>query len=275
MDNLNLRNIDGYVVQMVAHGVWAIDEFGTDIIYLVEGKEKAAVIDTGAGFGNLKNVIETLTDLPYVVLNTHGHVDHAGGNHAFGQAYISEKDYFMVEPDYITRGWEDFVCKTKKEPGFYGEPYMKKDWIPGNFERIPLKAHQVFELGDRTLEVLCTPGHTPGSVVFLDRANKLLFSGDSVVSTPILIFDTYSASVKEYKEALKELDKEDFELIFPGHFLRPVGKKVLHDLIVCAEKIVEGTAVPEGIDFSHMSKEPAVIYRYKSASIAYNEKHIS
>lgn len=90
MDNLNLRNIDGYVGQMVTHGVWAIDEFGTDIIYLVEGKEKAAVIDTGAGFGNLKHVIETLTDLPYVVLNTHGHVDHAGGNHAFeiGRAHV-------------------------------------------------------------------------------------------------------------------------------------------------------------------------------------------
>lgn len=69
MDNINLQRIEGYTVQLVAEDVWAIDEFGADIIYLVKGEKSAAVIDTGSGFGNLKKVIETLTDLPYVVLN--------------------------------------------------------------------------------------------------------------------------------------------------------------------------------------------------------------
>ena len=68
MDNINLQRIEGYTVQLVAEDVWAIDEFGADIIYLVKGEKSAAVIDTGSGFGNLKKVIETLTDLPYVVL---------------------------------------------------------------------------------------------------------------------------------------------------------------------------------------------------------------
>ena len=89
MDNINLQRIEGYTVQLVAEDVWAIDEFGADIIYLVKGEKSAAVIDTGSGFGNLKKVIETLTDLPYVVLNTHGHLDHVGGNHEFGKAYLS------------------------------------------------------------------------------------------------------------------------------------------------------------------------------------------
>ena len=95
-----------------------------------------------------------------------------------------------------------------------------------------------------------------------------------MVSTPILIFDTYSSTVKEYAEGLKKLDKEDFELIFPGHFLRPIGKAILHDLITCADKIVEGTATPEPIDFSHMSSEPAFLYKYGKGNIAYNDKHI-
>ena len=64
-----------------------------------------------------------------------------------------------------------------------------------------------------------TPGHTPGSVVFLDRENRLLFAGDSVVSTPILIFDTYSSSVQEFRDGLKRLDQEDFETdFFPDIF---------------------------------------------------------
>ena len=274
MDNINLQQIEGYMVQLVAEGVWAIDEFGTDIIYLVTGEKSAAVIDTGVGFGNLKKVIETLTDLPYIVLNTHGHMDHLGGNHEFGKAYLSEKDFDMANTEKLRSEWKRFVEKAKKEPGFYGNDYMIKDRQPGDFQMLPLKEHQIFDLGGRSLEVLFTPGHTPGSVVFLDRKNKLLFAGDSVVSTPILIFDTYSSTVKEFAEALRELDKEDFELIFPGHYLRPIGKSILHDIITCAEKIVDGTATPEPIDFSHMSSEPAVIYRYGKGSIAYNEKHI-
>lgn len=54
MDNINLQRIEGYTVQLVAEDVWAIDEFGADIIYLVKGEKSAAVIDTGSGFGNLK-----------------------------------------------------------------------------------------------------------------------------------------------------------------------------------------------------------------------------
>ena len=236
MDNINLQRIEGYTVQLVAEDVWAIDEFGADIIYLVKGEKSAAVIDTGSGFGNLKKVIETLTDLPYVVLNTHGHLDHVGGNHEFGKAYLSEKDFKMADTEKLRSGWKKYVEKTKKEPGFYGTEYIIEGREPGDFQMLPLSEHQIFDLGGRSLEVLFTPGHTPGSVVFLD--------------------------------------KEDFELIFPGHFLRPIGKAILHDLITCADKIVEGTAKPEPIDFSHMSSEPAFLFKYGKGNIAYNDKHI-
>lgn len=274
MDNLNLQEIDGYVVQLVADGVWAIDEFGTDIIYLVDGTERAAVIDTGAGLGNLKKVIEKLTDRPYVVLNTHGHIDHAGGNYEFQEAYLGEPDFEMAGTQRLREGWKDFLNKTKTEPGFYGQEHIRENCMPGACEILPLKEHQIFNLGNRELEVLFVPGHTPGSAVFLDRKNKLLFSGDSLVSTPILIFDTYSANIQEYVEALKELNQEEIQLIFPGHYLRPIGKKVLHDLIICGEKILNGEAEPEAVDFSHLSSEPAFLYRYESGSIVYNDDHI-
>lgn len=274
MDNLNLQKTEGYVVQLVANGVWAIDEFGTDIIYLVEGTERAAVIDTGVGFGNLKNVIEKLTDKPYLVLNTHGHIDHAGGNYAFEAAYLGEADFEMAGTENLQNGWEQFLEKAKKEPGFYGQSHIRENCMPGACEMRPLQEHQVFSLGDRELEALFVPGHTPGSAVFLDRKNKFLFAGDSIVSTPILIFDTYSATVEIFTEALKKLDQEEFELIFPGHYLRPIGKKVLHDLIACGEKILAGEAQPEEVDFRHLSAEPAFLYRYESGSIVYNDKHI-
>lgn len=275
MDNINLQTIEGYTVQLVADRVWAIDEFGTDILYLVEGSEKAAVIDTGCGMGNLKKVIESLTDRPYMVLNTHGHIDHAGGNYEFPEAYLGKADFAMADTQNLRQGWESFLEKTKAEPDFYGLEYMKEHALPGACPLHALENGQIFDLGDRKLETIFVPGHTPGSVVFLDRENKFLFSGDSIVSTPILIFDTYSTNIEEYVEALKELQKEDFELVFPGHYLRPIGKKVLYDLIVCGEQILKGSANPEQVDFSHMSAEPAFLYRYHSGSIVYNEKHIT
>lgn len=275
MDNINLQIIEGYTVQLVADRVWAIDEFGTDILYLVEGSEKAAVIDTGCGMGNLKKVIECLTDRPYIVLNTHGHIDHAGGNYEFSEAYLGEADFAMADTESLRQGWESFLKKTKEEPDFYGLEHMKEHAMPGSCPLRALADGQIFDLGDKKMETIFVPGHTPGSAVFLDRENKILFAGDSIVSTPILIFDTYSTNIEEYVEALKKLEKEDFELVFPGHYLRPIGKKVLYDLIGCGERILKGSADPEQVDFSHMSAEPAFLYQYRSGSIVYNEKHIT
>ena len=74
------------------------------------------MIDTGSGFGNLKKVIETLTDLPYVVLNTHGHLDHVGGNHEFGKAYLSEKDFKMADTENLEAAGRN-MWKNKEGTG--------------------------------------------------------------------------------------------------------------------------------------------------------------
>ena len=63
-DNMNIREIDGFTLQLVSKNVWAIDEFGIDIMYLIVGTKKALLFDTGIGIGNIKNVIKELTDFP-------------------------------------------------------------------------------------------------------------------------------------------------------------------------------------------------------------------
>lgn len=276
MDNLNIRKINGYTVQLVADHIYALDEFGADIIYLVEGEERAMLVDTGAGLGRLKDTAKALTDRPVFVVNTHGHVDHALGNYEFDEVYMSEEDEWMVEPSYMTKeSFAAFCARQMVEPGYTGpdlsgkELHLKK---PSGKIREGMR----FDLGGREFEAIGISGHTPGSMVFLDSKNRILISGDSVVSTPILIFDTYSTSVEEYLEGLKKLAErqEEFDLILPGHFLRPIGKKYLFDLMECARDILSGNAEPEPGDFAHMSSEPALVHRHGQASIVYNEKHI-
>ena len=70
----------GFTLQQVSRDVWAIDEFGIDIMYLIIGTERALLVDTGIGIGNIRSVVETMTHLPYDVVNTHHHYDHVGGN---------------------------------------------------------------------------------------------------------------------------------------------------------------------------------------------------
>lgn len=276
MDNLNINVVDGYKIQKITDAVYAIDEFGTDIMYLVLGREKAMLVDTGAGIGKLKKVVEIFTKNPVFVVNTHGHIDHAMGNYEFSEAFMNEKDWFLISPAYVTeQRWRDFCEKTVREP-YYDGPDLKnaKLRLPKGLKTV--KEGDVFHFGDFQYEVLETPGHTPGSIVLLDPINRILIAGDTIVSTPILIFEEYSTTVEEYYKGLLKLQEreDEFDLILPGHFLRPIGKTYLHDLIKCAEKILDGTIDSEEIDFSHMSSEKAIKGTYKSASIVYNEKHI-
>ena len=61
--------------------------------YLFVGSKQAALIDTGYGFGNLEQTVRSVTDKPVVIINTHGHCDHTGGNAQFEEVcYIGEKD---------------------------------------------------------------------------------------------------------------------------------------------------------------------------------------
>src|SRR5512143_3650559 len=71
----------------VAERVWRIDDHGADNMYLVEGKSRALLVDTGLGVARLADFVRTLTTLPVTVVNTPGHPDHAGGNDQFRSVY--------------------------------------------------------------------------------------------------------------------------------------------------------------------------------------------
>jgi ferrochelatase len=81
-----------YKATRVAEKVWRIDDHGNDNLYLIEGTKQALLVDTGLGVGKLSEFVKTLTTLPVVVVNTHGHGDHAGGNNFFASAYVHPLD---------------------------------------------------------------------------------------------------------------------------------------------------------------------------------------
>ena len=88
-----------------------------EFFYLVIGKRKAALIDTGFGLGDLKAFVRTFTDLPIIVLCTHGHLDHIGGNSQFDEVYICPEDMEMARQSYNPTTMNNMAHTILKENG--------------------------------------------------------------------------------------------------------------------------------------------------------------
>ena len=176
--------------------------FSTELMYLVEGEDKAALLDTGSGFGSLKECVESLTKKPIVVLLTHGHVDHAMGAAEFDEVYMNRAD------DYIFKehGEIEFRKKGLINPDF---KISEADLLPtpdlNSFRN--MNEGDVFDLGGVSIEVYDCIGHTRGSVVFLIKEERTLLLGDAC-NPFTFMFDTYSTSIAEYEASLHKLQNK-------------------------------------------------------------------
>ena len=239
-----------YNVTKIRDGVWCIDEFSMVYIYVVEGKDSAAVIDCGDGVWDLRRVVESLTDKPYRVLATHAHMDHVGGVGPFKRLYIHRNDVecfdFPEERNPISLFKRKQI--TERAVAAYGSelPFDPEHLVPvdrKSLELIPFEEGDVFSLGGRHLEVIHIPGHTMGSCVFLDREDRILFAGDNFGLALILPLGGSDQERAAFwlKGAEKLLEREDeFDLLCAGHYMR-LDKSWMHDMINAARGIADGT----------------------------------
>jgi len=160
------------------------------ISYLILGDERAVLLDTGMGIGDIRAEAERLTDLPVTVVNSHSHYDHVGDNHRFDKVRAFDDDGEVAQ---IERGRTRTECERFLQPDSYPDlrpgfdPYL--DLPPGfgptTYEIRPsplmrrLRHLETIQLGGRTLTVHHTPGHSPGSICLLDSRDRLLFTGDT------------------------------------------------------------------------------------------------
>lgn len=179
--------------------------------FLLVGENKALLVDTGMNCKDVKELVSGLTDLPIILINTHGDPDHISGNHEFDSFYmsISESD------NYRQHG--------------------------GTGEIIPVRQGDLLALGDRDIMVIDLPGHTPGSIALLDVNNRVLISGDSIQDGNIFMFGKYR-NIEKYIKSLTELKNysDGFDLLYPSHGTFPVNKDLIDKLIEGANKIVNG-----------------------------------
>lgn len=219
------------IFQLDAH-TWRIEEYdetSSVYLYLLEGSQSALLLDTGLGQIDLPEIVAGLTRLPIQVLNSHAHFDHIGGNGRFARVMIPRADQEMY------RIHTSPELQAQFPQYHFPAPCTQIDWIDGT---------GTLSLGERELELIPTPGHTPGAIALLDVARHWLFTGDTCCRADVLLNMEGATTVETYAHSIDRLQQQRsrFDVIWPSHHAAPLPPDTLDLFQQAAQQICCGTA---------------------------------
>lgn len=233
--------------------------------YLVVGEERGALIDTGFGTEDIRPFVQALTDKPVTsVANTHGHWDHTGGNGWFELAYMSAKAAEIAKVPYASKAMFTY---------------------PLDYPITIVAEGDMIDLGGRTLEVFDIPAHAPSSIAFLDKKQRLMFTGDEAAPFVMLYWqqDEPQPTIERYAQNMEKLlaHRGEFDHICWGHGEGLLDASLVEDCLANARQILAGT---EGEPMAPMEDGPDdfVMHRiefkrmslYKGSHIGYDVRYI-
>ena len=238
-----------YPVKELVKGVWRVEEFNLGTMYVVAGRDRGLVIDTGTGVGDFRGLVEELLSTPYDVVLTHGHGDHAGGVHQFERYYVHRKDVKMAKGANLAsrKNYAERIHATYPESASLFDPADMTQDVE-NPEAIPMVSGHIFDLGDKQIEVIACPGHTPGSMNLLDRADGILFSGDNHQHLELVMapgedrLAVVSRWLRGVRHSAKLQREGAFTMMCGGH--EELESDLLEDLLACGEGILKGKIRP-------------------------------
>ena len=264
---------DWFEVYHVADGVYAIYEpfqFQEVISYLIVGSWRALLFDTGMGIGRISDVVRELTELPIRVLNSHTHFDHVGGNAEFddilGLDMPDTRRRAEGSPNHEVRGEVAPAALCRPLPaGVSADSYSIRPFEIGGF----IDDGDVIELGDRRLQVLTIPGHTPDSIMLLDAANGLLWTGDTFYEGPIWLIAA-ETDLEAYEASLERMAAlaSTLRMVLPGHNTPVAEPGQLVAALAAFREIRAGEREPDETDGGRL------LFRYDRFSFLIGAEHI-
>ena len=208
--------------------------------FLLLGKEWALAVDSGFGTYDLAEAIKSVTDLPYLYVNTHSDMDHTGGNGGVEKIYAHEAEIPLLRE------------RRPQDPAVY----------------IPVSEGTVFDLGGSSWKVLHCPGHTPGSIALLNEAEEILLTGDTVSEASVYMFGG-ARSHQDYKATLKKLGELDGQVktILPSHGPCPLSglRELTEDLLEALGKYERGLPEDERVELR--SGTSVKLYRHGRGAV--------
>jgi len=244
-------NNNDLTVSKLEKDVWVVETSDMTTMYIIEGTQKAMLIDTGTKCANLDKVVSKITSKPLMVVLTHAHGDHAGNINYFKEIYMHPADTVLLNKSY--KGKVNFVSDG-----------------------------QVFDLGGKKIKVVHTPAHTPGSIILIDQEAGICYSGDSFGSGQVWLQLRPFSPMKTYVESCKKMEElmdNGITKIYCGHYPYIKGsfnKNYVTDMRILAESLIDGTApqaTPHGQQVSIAGKNPMMVTR-EQATIVFDPEHI-
>ncbi len=204
--------------------------------FLFLGQDKALLIDTGISKDDLCGYVREITPLPVTLAITHADIDHVGANDQFAEC--------LLYPSEISR-------LRKHVPNQPVKPLWEGD---------------VIEVGSYCFEILHIPGHTPGSIAFLDRKKRMMIGGDSIQMGPVFMFGD-GRDIECFLESMNKLAKLDgaVDVIYASHNELEVPFSQVRVLADGAKAVLDG--IVEGV--TPPRELPCKLYDYKGARFLY------
>ncbi len=234
-----------YKVDSAVFAIYEPHQSEETISYLIVGRKRALLFDTGMGIGDLRSVTAQLTRLPIVVLNSHTHDDHVGDNWQFDTVYgldtafsrTSARGSRVDAQEEIRSGEICGALPSGFDPNAYAtRPWKITAWIH-NGSRI--------DLGGRSIEVLATPGHTPDAVSLFDRSRGLLFTGDTYYPGTLWLYrpetdlSAYDLSIRRLAALAPQV-----RLVLGSHNVPLASPAVLSQLVTAFERVTAHQVPP-------------------------------
>lgn len=216
-----------YTHKQIQDGIYHISDGRGNFCTLLVGKTGAVLYDTMMGLEDLRGYVAGLTGFDPMVINSHCHFDHVGGNYQFDKVYMGERDFPLLDVGLSH-------IPVLEETQGVSLAHLRDSFA--DKERISAIAPgTVIDLGGLTAEVLALPGHTPGSLGLLCRERRLLLAGDAISPQACLFFP--ESSLRDYAHTLDSLRDKPFNVFLLSHFDFLFPRSILSKLAACIELV--------------------------------------
>jgi len=207
-----------FTTEQLSPDTWVISEYRhweETHCYLLIGEDRALLIDTGLGICNIYNEVCKLTDRPITAIATHIHWDHIGGHKYFPDFYAHEAELPWLQrafPLSIATVREMVLDRCDPPEDFDVSTYEMFQGTPTKV----LHGGEVLDLGGRKIEVLHTPGHSPGHLCFWETDRGGLYTGDLIYLDTLFAYYP-STDPAAYLASLETVAVLPAKRVFPAH----------------------------------------------------------
>jgi len=246
---------DELSISKLEKGVWVVETADMTTMYIVEGADSALLIDTGTKCENLDAIVGKITTKPLKVVLTHNHGDHSGNANYFNEVWLHPLDT---------------VVRSRPYTGTYR-------WLSDG---------DIIDLGGRKIEVILMPGHTPGSVIFLDTKINAAYTGDAFGSGELWMQLQPHVPMQTLYESCVKMERimrdRKITKLYLGHYpylKKAMGLQYLLDMKTLAKDLCDGNfSQSKPYQYSSRPTNPAekvAVVQRGEAKIVYNTEFMA